>query len=441
MARHAQARTTRHLGMRRGGRLPIRFGRLRRFLLPVSVVTVVSLLPVAPSLASNDGPTPGTSIPAHGSNPAYDVALAAQKFARTNYPSVFGGVTLSQRASHVNIYLTDLLPSVELAIEQGASPKLFSFILTPTSEEQLNAMNTRIATDVANGTLRNLGLTVAYNMPNITSGKVTLAIVDPSVSASSLLTSRYGSNVALVAVPASQAVLKSDDRQNDTNPFNGGDFISDEVTGDCTSGFPVHGGGFYYLLTAAHCYAVGTPIYNEAASYGGGYGNGAYMGQITQRDQSFGGLDVEIDGTGSSTLLYTGTYGNTQRATISGVASNIVGEQICTDGAFDGTDCGPVIQSINGCGVIDQAVGGNRYVCGLVTATSSGSTIAAGAGDSGGPVYLFSGSDLLGLGTITGGAGPVVSCIYFIPRGNCTTGVIYTDLSAELGEFGGLAVN
>ena len=112
-------------------------------------------------------------------------------------------------------------------------------------------------------------------------------------------------------------------------------------------------------------------------------------------------------------------------------ATNHVGDQVCQSGAFDGQICGGiVIRALN------QTVcptGESFCVKNLVRANNSTSgTVALGQGDSGGPVYSYSGSQLLARGMTDIGSG-TVSCTS-VPPGTsgrlCFHTLYFVDMAA-----------
>jgi hypothetical protein len=156
------------------------------------------------------------------------------------------------------------------------------------------------------------------------------------------------------------------------------------------------------------------------------------MGSISERDTGSGGLDAELQQVSSSDLLYTGAPGDTQRAIISGRTTNVDGDQVCADGAYEGEVCSAVIQSHGDCVTLDTG----RYVCEIAKAKRSDNTPVTGPGDSGGPIFEFSGSNLLVVGTDTGQIGSSVNCTSPYSQGyTCGTGVAYTEIGPELSDF------
>src|SRR5262249_2283082 len=127
---------------------------------------------------------------------------------------------------------------------------------------------------------------------NVRTGHELLQVVGLTSAESAYLQQRYGSNIDVVDLPSSQAPVPLD-RENDTAPWNGGDFITHNSTGDCSSGIPVHNSANqYYLIIAAHCFPLHTNMYNGSVTIP--YGNDGAMGDIGEQDTRQNGSDAEL---------------------------------------------------------------------------------------------------------------------------------------------------
>lgn len=308
------------------------------------------------------------------------------------------------------------------------------FPQTPTTETQQDALhNSVMEQDLS---IRAQGIDLVAFGPQITTGQEVAQVVNLTPSQQSELDEEFGPNFTAENVSASQVAVPFD-RENDSSPWNGGDFITNDTNTDCSSGIPAHNsGGGYYLITAAHCFPLGTDIYNGSITIP--WGTFDAMSFIAAADFSNDGLDAELDAPYSSDLLYTGPSVNAARSVISGTATSPVGYQVCDDGAFEGEYCGLTIQSNNNCLWIAED---NRYACHIVLADGTNDQ-DAGQGDSGGPVFRFSGSSLLVTGTITGGTGTFATCTNWYPQTDrlCSNDLYYTNVNNELAEWG-LIVN
>jgi hypothetical protein len=199
-------------------------------------------------------------------------------------------------------------------------------------------------------------------------------------------------------------------RFNDYAPWYGGDRITTSSGSSCTTGFAATLNGGPAMLTASHCGGVGTSFWNGPTSANGWN----FMGSMNYSNTN---TDVASVGVGSYSL-YINVGSNPVAASqlyVGSWASPVVGEYLCQSGSFTGERCGL------------RVVDTNQYVClsyflwwctswqgPLADAVSIyGSTSpAAGHGDSGGPVYLRSGSGGIAKGLVHGQLTPNAQASY-----------------------------
>lgn len=104
-----------------------------------------------------------------------------------------------------------------------------------------------------------------------------------------------------VTVTAGSPVKAATWRWNDTAPFIGGDVLlgtSSAGEEQCTSGVAAENSstGEDYIITADHCYTIGTSVYGEGDPVGDWYGTcGNYVGEVTSGDDYW---DAQIIDTG-----------------------------------------------------------------------------------------------------------------------------------------------
>lgn len=404
-----------------------------RTLLAGALATSLSLICVGTASAGGSPaarPAPRMELPASAA--ASDAVRAGTRFS-----AMFGGVALSNQGTRVTVYLTELNPKLEHAIEGSDSPELFTFVSTPHSLAQLIALRDRIGLDLPR--LRAEGITLAQWGPDITTGREQITTLGDSSTARERLARRYGA--ATIEVAAATELPRAVDRMSDNSPWNGGDFITDDVTGDCTSGFGAHSATKTYMLTAAHCFSAGSTIFNGSVTQS--VGGTGLMGTVASRDLTNNGLDAEsidtngvLDG-GSSKLVWTGGSTNPQIASVSGTTNSPLYDQVCQSGAFEGEICSLEIVSASEC--INESDGSNvRPVCNVFEADNTAGGIANGEGDSGGPVFRFSGSYLYAIGLDTAGGGTQTQCPTWqtTPGRLCFSKMYYTDINPVLTEFG-----
>jgi hypothetical protein len=408
----------------------------RRWALIASVVAAILGSLAAASAAS--AATVSQAKPPNVSSAAVDaitpVATAAEARA-ARFPSAYGGIQFTDHGSHVVVYLTSLDPAIERAI-RGADPAGdFTFVQTPHSLEWMLALEHRITQDQA--ALAKDGIKLEMWGPDIASGLERVDVVSLDGSATRELGDRYGaSNLSLHSVSPGSLPRAIANRQNDTPPWNGGDFITDITTGDCSSAF---GAGGHYLITAAHCFPNGDSVFNGSITQD--IGTFATMGTVTRQDTSSGGLDAElVDASvlGTSHAVFTGSSSNPVESVVSGTTGSPLSAQVCMDGAFEGEICGLVIETGSMCINVQQDDGSIRTICSIFEADNTSGGIANGQGDSGGPVFRFSGALLEANGVVSAGGGTVTQCPtrQVQPGRLCFSKLFYTDVGAILSEMG-----
>jgi hypothetical protein len=231
-------------------------------------------------------------------------------------------------------------------------------------------------------------------------------------------------------VPGAPLVLSSEVRLPESNlsriddfaPWSAGAFINVAGVGTCTSGPGVRVGSTEYMLTAGHCGTAtgqlvrqGHPDVPQVPMEN--------VGTIANRS-GYPNLDAMLVTANVSPTLYRSWYN------LSLVSStpweSLVNQTVCTGGAFTGESCNLHIVRVNFCGTTS---------CGLTSAGRNGS-IAAGEGDSGGPVYILAPA-LQYSGIIKGSASDSIVCGNY-PSGyrNCYEYITFTRIQNTLSYFG-----
>lgn len=379
------------------------------------------------------------------------------EYATENLGDVFGGVFLTNEASHIDVYVTGRTDGVasKLASALGLPLGELSVLTTPTTEAQQNALNAFVSQEYV--TLRDTGIDLVAWRPDVRTGHEQIELVDATDSERQALAKEFGPNVDVVSIrPEERPELL--DRQNDTAPWNGGDFIHSTGNGyatDCTSGIPMHNpGGGQYMLTAAHCFLTtghpnaGGGLTVDLGSYGLQWGNlNTAIGNVTNVGVSltnpgtWSGIDTTLISTTGSDVLYTGATQNASRSVISGSLGSPGGAQVCTDGAFEGQYCSEIVATNSTVTFQNCDEYGDTCVFSNIIGATGTNTQDVGEGDSGGPMVRYSGSAMYVVGTITGGYGTQVTCGNYSqwnppdPR-HCWNNVYYTAVQAPMAQWG-----
>jgi len=191
-----------------------------------------------------------------------------------------------------------------------------------------------------------------------------------------------------VPVTFSGAPEQALSRQSDTAHIAGAriyQFASNpgRILNGCTSAFAVirPETGVKGQLTAAHCGEVGSAwvVHNGVA------GSNSYylLGEMTHRDEWYDG--AVLGTTTSYPYMYTGAYNSDTYTPINGLASPVVGVEICYSGSYSGLYCGNIVTAVN-----TQVTYGDvgQTSLAFVTVNNAG-TKTVGQGDSGGPGYVL----------------------------------------------------
>jgi hypothetical protein len=378
-----------------------------------------------------------------GEDPLRNIPEHVQEIAAQAYPDTFGGLVMTQRATHMDVYLTRLSASIEHRLAADASAGTITFVHSAHSLKFLNALHQKVTSQYR--ALKAAGIKLAEWAPEIQASRELIGVSNLTPARARILDRRFGAgNIRLQSMPHFGLGLSATDRAYDQAPWNSGDFITDDIdSGDgCTAGFGVTINGYDGQITADHCFAYQADIYNYDTECV--CGSKTLMGHISQNDNTTDGSDTEIIQTtngGSSALMFDGNPGTESSDIIDGWADNPVGDYVCNSGAYSGTVCGIQIKNNNTC--VTETESG-RVVCHLIWALSYDNTIANETGDSGGPVYRVINGDVYAVGTTVGyketGSSPTspptypVACQYNKAQ-TCTADIFYNAIDYVLSAY------
>ncbi|GAA4475265.1 hypothetical protein GCM10023170_098280 [Phytohabitans houttuyneae] len=190
--------------------------------------------------------------------------------------------------------------------------------------------------------------------------------------------------------------FKAAGRVDDYAPFWGGARIENgEVTAGCSAGFGVRSGGREYLLTVGHCGRVGSPWYNGNFTH--------WIGWAAYERPDWELLLIETNAGG---FVFDGPLNAPISRRVAGWNWAYPTMFVCSSGAYTGGQCGGLVVdgTYSVCG--PDAYGNSECYHNLVA--SYGPDPAARHGDSGGPVFIYSGDNVIALGIISGWTGPVL---------------------------------
>ena len=224
--------------------------------------------------------------------------------------------------------------------------------------------------------------------------------------------------VAIEDAPAPAVTSRADD----TPPYWGGANVK-TPTGSCTSGFAVRTPSGSGLLTAGHCGYNGFVFYN--GNWTGVVGTGQQ--KRTAHDwMLIGTYDNYVD-----SVIYTGGGSLNGRAqstrSVVGWTSASPQQWLCHSGAVGGEECSFYVQPNFQYGYCSDGACFND----LVTARKVSWALSVYPGDSGGPVYLPSGSN----GALAVGVTQGTDCLPLC--GNPGSLLIFQDLVTVYWDLGG----
>ena len=367
-------------------------------------------------------------------------ANAAQKIIGNHY---FTYAIVNTRTDTVSVYL-DHAPTVLVSRLRAVRPGRYLIHNSSAHPESAllrlqNAISAKVLAWKAKG------VRLGYLQPT-PAGYDQVGVQSDVDRARSLLTAAYGQNWIRV-VRDSRPAIPATFRYDDVAAWNGGDFIyhlNSTTFSDCTAGIPVHNTstGTDYMLTASHCFwsfasnGVGTTVLNGyVESSHSVYPNSSttLIGNVTTDSNVADGttsLDVALTQASTSTVDFDDAWNSSGRAVQIGTSTNSPGDQVCTSGAFEGQVCSLVVRAVDQTACATESWG-TFCVNHLAQASSNTSgVVAAGEGDSGGPVYSYSGSDLLANGMVDQ-ISNVIACTSTPPGTSgrkCGTTVYYVEM-------------
>src|ERR1022692_4095336 len=239
--------------------------------IPLFIAAVISIIaPGTMAAASAHGaatpsdlvPGPAASNPhSPASSPLGTLPEAIQKIGETKFPGIYGGLAVTDSQHHMDVYLTSLSLSAELAIRRAASAGLITFLTTPHTRIQLLAIHAKVTEHAP--VLARDGIHLVSWFPGINgNGVENIGVLNLTARAVRTLNRTFGpDNIVLHNVTRSEVPVSTAGRNSDFAPWNGGDNLTSNGLG-CASGVRINYAAQQYIITAAHCYEPGWSIYN-----------------------------------------------------------------------------------------------------------------------------------------------------------------------------------
>jgi hypothetical protein len=379
----------------------------------VVAVTAGSAPVVGAAQADPPAGTPGQP-PANWTDTTVPMGLemAVEKMGAGQFASNYGGIAVINNQSQIAVYLTSPTSAIEQALQALAPSGMLVFRSTPNTQATIEGIHQQIEGEWQ--TLVEDGIDVVDFGPDVTLGQEDVGVENLTSAEAQQLQAQFAPGALHIynetAASVNARYLNATTRQNDVAPYNGGDDVSDAgKTGTCSTGFGVMISGSPRIVSAGHCWNSGTNVINwptSGRSMGSVTNNGLGQFRGNQGDNNLDSMVISgCDGTGScggDGVIWTGAIGNPQRSNVSGVGTWAVGDQVCESGAVGGEQCDFTVADPDHCITIS-----GYNLCQITTVNVTGGQNAI-PGDSGGPWFRFSGSNLDIVGTDTGG-GPGIS--------------------------------
>jgi hypothetical protein len=430
----------------------------------ITAALAVSTAAFATGSSSTTTPVPG--LPAGfqtwaavfaAQNPLNDAGFEIQSAADANPSSGYTNFSMDIETRTLTVYWKGKPSPAESAVINAVRGRGIAVTLVAAkhSRRDLRAMTASIERDAgvlsAPRILRittatdGSGIKIGVSMPaGSTRPAQVLGAATVSTHLPNLAKVMAGGDVSVVTqVSATSEYL----REYDVAPFWGGALLmASGNTSACSTGFAANWPaiGKNYIITAAHCGAVGSTWYS-----GGGVLEGTAEGHTTAYDALF--INTTPHG-GSQGRVYDGPgiYQSGQFSKpVHGAAHVGVNGWVCLSGSFTGAVCNTQVTSTTDSDCSDPSLG----CVNLIDAVSRSNSIIAGQGDSGGPVFTLSGDNTadyaVGLvhGPIPGdGTTTCSDPLYghfpgFGTTRVCSSNVSFTDVIDAMAPFNGLTIS
>jgi len=333
----------------------------------------------------DDGPLPD-DVPIV--TPAHELAEAITQLGEVSYSATYAGVALDAAADHLTLYTKDVVRGAQ----QVADARAQQAPGTPstTTVEVKASKYSRTELEAARDTL--WGQTSAGN------AGVSIYVVAASGDGSGLrvttndasLAKQWLTSLDSKAQPPADVTFETGDapvpadRYASTAPYFGGSYLRNSVTG-CTSAFGIAIDSETYLVTAAHCFALNTGVWN---------GKKVGIGYVSAHNWITDSAVIAVNATWRVWVT------NDQAATNGNAGSVYLNEQICQSGWSTSHTCNLHVVDTNVRWTFKDPP---MAVEGAEACAPSGQ-IGLRSGDSGGPVYVGrTDGKLTSLGLASGG--------------------------------------
>jgi hypothetical protein len=313
-----------------------------------------------------------------------------------DYATTFTGVTPTDSAD-VTVYTTgDASAFLAHAASLAGTSVTITDVPVSRSISELNSITSQIASEVS--TLSASGIALQSWGPVPSQGDVNLvlatsatspnsaAVAASAANAQATVDSMFGSGAVAVASQPQPLAQTTASRDADATPYSGGNRIFDVTLGKtCTDSWEVkNGSGQIEVLAAGHC-GPGT-FYINNGSTALGHTVVQYVGSS---------YDFETITANEQDKIWKNS---TTRYTVIGSQDPGIGSTATVNGDLSGEHGDLKVTAQDECLRVIDTYYGTYTVCGIGEVSSSSAVCQQG--DSGGPAYHSSGSNVYAIGTI-----------------------------------------
>lgn len=349
-----------------------------------TAVTVCAVL--APAAHAALGPVTEDS-------PANQLALTLNTVGEANYATTFTGVTPTDSAD-VTVYTTgDASAFLAYADSLAGSSVTITDVSVSRSISELNTITSQIASDVSKLSSSGIALQSWGPVPSQDDVNLVLAaspnnaaVATYAANAQATFNGMFGPGAVTVASQTQPLAQTTASRDADATPFSGGNGTFGATLGDnCTDSWEVkNGSGQIEVLSAGHC-GPGTFYINNGARA---------LGHTVVQDVG-SSYDFETITANEQDKIWKNS---TTRYTVIGSEDPGIGSTATVNGDMSGEHGDLRVTAQDACQVVTDHHYGQYTVCGLGEVSSSSPVCQPG--DSGGPAYHSSGSNVDAIGTI-----------------------------------------
>lgn len=290
--------------------------------------------------------------------------------------------------------------------------------------------------------LKRQGVDVVHYGPHFQTGEFEVGVRNYSQSTVRQVRAALGTEL-LVTDASAEQISHTAGRSDDTLPFYGGDFTTNNNGEDCTTAFSMHSSvnNYDYNMSAGHCFRGGDTLVVGSDGYAGApIGNHLVMGPVLS--SYFGSSADNYIDVSFAKLLQTTNYGivwhDASYFNVKATRRASPGQSVCVDGAYSDQQCNGLVDTKNWMQCLYY--NGNVKVCSLIQVYSNNGYAIAGQGDSGAPVYQSSYYPPPGglgpaypVGMLNGG-NTTYTCPHY-PGRTCYKIIQFTDLESIDSQF------